>query len=554
MVSIPGSRAVCMTLESRGLGPVFCLPGTEIVELLDGLGGSRMRTIVATNELTATFMAVGYARASGRAGLVAAIPGPGLAYALAGLAEARYDAVPLIVLTGEADRAAPFDVGEAARVFVKDVIDPAAPDELVSAVRHAHDLAVAGEPGPVVLRLPPAMLRAAVRVPADPGPRDPGMLDEGGVREAVDRLGSASRVLLFAGQGAADAAPEVERLAEELRAAVLSTTSGRGVIPETHALSLAFDSAGHGAEELNALMADADLVLMLGCGLNPNGTLGGALQFDPEKLIRVDASETSLARGAASLRIVADARAFAAAVLALLPAQERGGWTEDELARWRKRFAGPRAGGGRTEPMVRGAPGGTAAAFFAALRSALPDDGILVLDSGLHQQLARRHFPVLRPRTLLVPADFQSMGYAIPAAIGAKLADPRRAVVALLGDGGLAISGLELLTAARESLALTVVVFNDGYLNLIRLQQLLRFGRTHAVETAPPDLEALARAVGATYVAVVDDVEAALAASIAADGLRLVEVVVQDTPWFGRLGAVGTLRRTIRRGSSFLGR
>ncbi len=126
--------------------------------------------------------------------------------------------------------------------------------------------------------------------------------------------------------------------------------------------------------------------------------------------------------------------------------------------------------------------------------------------------------------------------------------------MALLGDGGLAISGLELVTAAREGLALTVVVFSDGYLNLIRLQQLLRFGRTHGVETASMNVRALAEAVGATYVEVTGDAEDALAASIAADELRLVEVIVEDTPWLRRLGAVGTLRRTIRRGSSMLGR
>jgi acetolactate synthase-1/2/3 large subunit len=553
MGTTSGSRAVCSTLESLELGPVFCLPGTEIVELLDGLRGSTVGTVVATNELAAAFMALGYARASGRPGLVAAIPGPGLAYTLAGLAEARYDSVPLIVLTGTADPAAPFDVGEAASVLAKDVIDPSSADELVSAVQQAHDLAVSGEPGPVVLRLPPPLLRAAVDAPG-PARRVVPAIGEETLREAADRLAGAARVLVFAGQGAAGAAPEVKRLVERIGAVVLTTTSGRGVVPETHPLSLAFDSPGHGADELNGLIASADVVLVLGCGLNPNGTLGGELEFEAERVIRVDTSEASLERGPAGLRILGDADTFATGVLALLPAADREGWQDDEVSRWRKRLAGAAAGSGRTEPTVRGAPGDTAAAFFAALRRALPDDGTLALDSGLHQQLARHHFTVLHPGSLLVPADFQSMGYAIPAAIGAKLADPSRPVVALLGDGGLAISGLELLTAAREGLALTVVVFSDGYLNLIRLQQLLRFGRTHGVETASMNVRALAEAVGATYVEVTGDAEDVLAASIAADDLRLVEVIVEDTPWLRRLGAVGTLRRTIRRGSSILGR
>ena len=554
MAAMRGSRAVCATLESLGLGPVFCLPGTEIVELLDALRESSVGTVVATSELGAAFMALGSARVSGRPGLVAAIPGPGLAFALPALAEARFDSVPVVVLTGEADAAAPFDVGEAARAFVKDVIEPTAADALVAAVRQAHELALSGEPGPVLVRLPRAMLRALVPAPSEEGREPRGAVGAAElVDEAAERIAKAMQPLLYVGQGAAGAAREVRLLAERLGAAVLTTTSGRGVLPETHRLSLALDSPGHGAKEVNALIADADLVLLLGCGFNPNGTLGRQLEFDPSRTVHVDASPAALERGGAGLRIVADVGSFVSTVLAALPEGEREGWRGDALARHRKRLLASAGGARRTEPSLGGSAGGTPADFFAALRRALPDDGILALDSGLHQQLARRHFRVLAPRTLFVPADFQSMGYALPAAIGAKLASPDRAVVALLGDGGLAMSGLELLTAAREGIALTVVVFNDGYLNLIRLQQLLRFGRTHAVTTRSPDVRALASAVGAGYAKVTDDAERVLAESVAADGLRLVEVVVEDTQWLRRLAAVGTLRRAARRASSSLG-
>jgi acetolactate synthase-1/2/3 large subunit len=233
-------------------------------------------------------------------------------------------------------------------------------------------------------------------------------------------------------------------------------------------------------------------------------------------------------------------------LLDVLPAESSAGWRPDDLERWRQTLAAARTAAARTEPRLSGAADPSPAGFLAALRRALPPDGVLVTDSGLHQQLARRHFQVLRPRTLLVPADFQSMGFGLPAAIGASLAEPERPVVALVGDGGVAISGLELLTAVREGVGLTVVVFNDGRLNLIRLQQLLRFGREHGVTHRAPDLEALARAVGARYLRLEGEPDRALSDSIGSGELWLLEVVVEDTVWLRRLGALGSVRRLVR--------
>jgi acetolactate synthase-1/2/3 large subunit len=550
MTRASGARAVCATLEALGVGHVFAYPGTEIAELLEGLRTSTVRTIVPTSELPGVFAALGYAQASGEVGVAAVIPGPGLAYALPGLAEARYDSVPLLVLTGVHDPAAPFDVADALRPVVKDVLEPVGAGELADAVAAGHALASSGEPGPVVVRLaPPALAARAPDTPV-PGPPPAPAVPEQAVAEVAARLAAAARVTLLLGQGAAGAPAEARELAEVVGAAVLTTTSGRGVVPESYARVLRMDLAGRGAEEVNSLVGDSDLVLALGCRLNRNAMLGGRLSLDPDRLVHVDAAPPQAAAG---LVVEADVPAFLRALLERLGGGAGAGWAPAELER-RKAALARAAAGGRREPSLSELTDPSAAGFFAALRDVLPPEGVLALDSGLHQQLARRHFRVERPRTLLLPADFQSMGFALPAAIGAALARPERPVVALLGDGGLAISGLELLTAAREGVALTVVVFNDGRLNLIRLQQLLRFGHEHGVTRRPPDLAALAAAVGADYARVTGEPQGALADSIGSGELRLLEVVVEDSAMLRRLGAIGSLRRAARAGRSLLGR
>jgi acetolactate synthase-1/2/3 large subunit len=178
----------------------------------------------------------------------------------------------------------------------------------------------------------------------------------------------------------------------------------------------------------------------------------------------------------------------------------------------------------------------------------MPRDAMLVLDSGLHQQLARRYHRVLAPRGLLAPSDFQSMGFGIPAAIGAALSSSRRSVVALVGDGGFVASGLDLATAARERVPITVIVFVDGALGLIRQQQIREFGHAHGTEVASLDLRAFAGAVGADYLAFAGpEGAAALRDAIASDRVTLVEIAVGGSIDFAWLHAKGAAKAAVRR-------
>jgi acetolactate synthase-1/2/3 large subunit len=230
-----------------------------------------------------------------------------------------------------------------------------------------------------------------------------------------------------------------------------------------------------------------------------------------------------------------------------LKARDAGGWNEAELLDWRAaamRFEKDAELEPRHE--LTGMP---AREIVRGLRAALPDDAIVVTDSGYHQMSVRRHFAVRSPLGLIVPTNFQSMGFALPAAIGAALAAPSREVVAVIGDGGMLMSALELITAVRERVRLTVVVFNDGAYSLIRNPQLAGYGESHGTELLDPDFEALAAATGADYrLAGPDGIRAALARSGADEPLvRLVEVPLADSPGLKRMRRRGKLRAAARR-------
>ena len=170
--------------------------------------------------------------------------------------------------------------------------------------------------------------------------------------------------------------------------------------------------------------------------------------------------------------------------------------------------------------------------FFRVLSDATDGKALYAADAGLHQVLTRRYAVATLPRGLLCPSDFQSMGFGLPGAIGAAFARPEARVVACVGDGGLTLSAGELLTAVREGIDLVIAVFNDGQLNLIRRQQVTRFGYESGVRLRNPDYRALAEAVGCSYFAVAGDIESVVHQVIATRGVRLVELRLADTPSF----------------------
>lgn len=550
-----GATHLCATLESYGVDHVFGVPGTQNRALYEALRESRIRSVLATSELAAGFMANGYYRASGRLAPLLTIPGPGFTWALTPVTEALQDSVALVHLVGRAPEPdhrlhlQAIDQRAVATPLVKGTLRIDEPSHIQPQLEKAMRLALEGEPGPVLIELSSHALESAAPSTAAGKLVVEHTTSGADVGEVVRSLAQAKYPVLLVGQGAVGAASLVRELAESLGAPVFSTASGRGILPEDHALALGFDGERGNVAVVNELLAISDLVLVLGCKLGFSGSLGFQLKLPSERVVRVDTSADVLrVTYPAKTAFVESVEVFLGRVVprvATCGDTHACAWRRDEIAHWVKRLREPAVD--TPEPTVLGAGPGSMADFFSALRGALPRDGIVCADSGLHQQLLRRHFEVLAPRGLLFPSDYQSMGFGLPAAIGAKLAVPERPVVAVIGDGGFAMSGLELLTALRENISLTVIVFNDGQLGRIRLSQLAAYGRTNSVELLNPDFEAFALAVGASYALADRDPESILRASIERPGVTLVELRLGDSAKIHTLRARGLVRGTARK-------
>jgi acetolactate synthase-1/2/3 large subunit len=412
----------------------------------------------------------------------------------------------------------------------------------------AYELALHGEPGPVLVEVDSLALAAQVAEARLGVPPQSQALPQCSAQELSSVQGllvGSRRPILLVGQGGNAAARDVQVLAERLSCPVLTSTSARGVLAEDHPLAVPSDLCD--VDEVNALIAECDLVLALGIKFSHNGARGFRLQLPPDRLVHVDAAREILgANYPASLTIHSDVPAFVSTLLQHLPREESGRsmWTHEELASWRRRVESNTLVG--PQPEMAGADPPTPARFFEYIREVLPRDACLVTDSGWHQMLARRHFPVLSPGGLLVPTNLQSMGFGLPAAIGAKLAAPGRPVAMVTGDGGLLMSGMDLVMAAREGISLPVLVLNDGQYGLIRIQQLRDFGRTHGVDCSGLDFRAFAAAAGARYASADEDIRPALRAALTAVGPTLIEVAVGDSRAIRRARVEGLVRSTGR--------
>jgi acetolactate synthase-1/2/3 large subunit len=566
-----GAAGITHALEELGADHVFGVPGTQNVQLLEHLRRSPLRFVSAASELGAAFMANGYFRASGRPGLLVTIGGPGFTLALTGIAEARHDSVALLWLVvtrrppeGRRYGLQALDIAGMAGPLVKAAHEAEDPESLPDLVRRAHARAVSGEPGPVLVQIEASLLgpdaRKPARTPAAGVGASKGTWSEGSaphppleapaLERLTARLRAAERIVLYVGQGAADAAGGVRRLSRAWRAPVLASTSGRGVVPEDDDLALMVDRPGADPTAVNELLGEADLILVLGCKLSHNGSHGFQLRLPPENLVHVDASREVLeANYPADLAIQARVSDVVEGLLESDAADARtdDGWSVDEIAACRERLARD-PGDASPEVGIRGGRPAGIPAFFHLLRELLPREAVLVTDSGRHQMQARRHYRVLAPRGLVAPADFQSMGFGVPVAVGARLAAPHRPVVALVGDGGFAMSGMELRAAVREGLSLTVIVFNDGELGLIRQQQHREWGRSVGTRLGALDCRALAAAAGARHVTLTGDLRDALADALAgSSGITVAELPLGRTTESRLEQGRGLARASLRR-------
>lgn len=525
MIDFAGETAaagIVRALERCGVAAAFGIPGGTNHLFFKALRDSRARLIVPSHELAGAFMAGAYGRVSGQPGVLLTIRGPGFAYALAGIAEAWQDSAPLVHIVSappqgpnRRHRHQALEQASIAAPMVKAVLAVRELAELEPTIEQAFVTALAGEPGPVIVQLDEDLRGTGLACVTE-------CVHTEAARAIWLRIHAARYPVMLLGQGCAGETALIRSFVERTGTPVFTTASGRGILPESSPWALGYDSLRGSTDSLNEFLAKADLIVAIGARLAYNGTAGFSMKLPVDRLVHVDAS-------AANLNAVYQASAVAATTVETFFAlpeaatAPRTGWTLEALTPWRNRIRAVHSG--EPEPSIAGR---TAQQFFALLGAALPDDALLVTDSGLHQVLARRYLDVRDVHGLLLPTDLQSMGFALPAAIAAKVAASDRPVVALVGDGGMLMSGLELAVAVREKIALTVIVFNDGHLNQIRMQQLLHDGRSHGVSLPKLDFRGLADMVGARYICGDESMVACLREIKSHAGVTLIDVSVRD--------------------------
>jgi acetolactate synthase-1/2/3 large subunit len=533
---LTGGEWVVEALRAEGVRHVFGIPGIHNLAVYDALlDRPDVAHVLARHEQGAAFMADGYARASGRPGVVLVTTGPGATNTLTPLAESYASSVPVVVVVSDVATALlGREVGALHEVPNQiDCFRPvtrlahvvAATAEIAPTIAGAFDLLRSGRPGPVALSIPNDVLtgRWNGTLRATGGGRRP-PCHVADVAEGARRLAAARRPLIVAGGGviAAGAERELKALADRLGAPVVTTVMGRGAIAEDDERWLGV-LPNHRATE--AALREADVVLAVGCRFAARSTRGLLLDlsFAPHQtLIHLDLDPRVIGRlFPATVAIVGDARDGLARLLERLGAGgPRSEWDAGWLAA-RRAAASP-----RFTPEL--------AAFLERLRAALPRDAIVVSDQTGVNYWMEWKFPVWLPRTFLYPIGSATLGYAVPAAIGAKIARPDRAVVAVAGDGGFLFSVNELATAVKYDLAVVFVVFNDDRYGAIEWLQQALYKRSGEAALANPDFVALARAFGmrAQRVESLPALADAVGAAVGAPGPTLLEIrTTVDPPW-----------------------
>ncbi|MFI5398217.1 MAG: acetolactate synthase large subunit [Candidatus Binatia bacterium] len=495
-----GAELITQLLERQGITIVPGIPGGANLPLYDALRASRIRHVLARHEQGAGFIAQGMARVTGRPAVCLGTSGPGATNLLTAIADAKLDSIPLVAITGQVPRAMigtdafqEIDTYGLTVPITKHNYLVRSAAELLDVIPDAFRIAASGRPGPVVIDVPKDVQNETVvfeRLPApgqpDPSPR---LCDEDIARTAV-LLNEAKRPVCLLGGGVivAGASEWVRTLAEKASIPVASTLLGLGAMPHSHPLFLGMVGM-HAARATNLLLEECDLLLALGMRFDDRAT-GKAAEFCPRARIvhiDIDASELGKIKRPA-VAVEADVGEALRALVPLVQARPRREW----VARMTALCAlHPLAMPGADDPCE---PYG----IIRRTAAYVDERTVVTSDVGQHQMWAAQAFPFTWPRQWLTSGGLGTMGFGLPAAIGAALALPDRTVVCFSGDGSLLMNIQELATAAEECVNVKVVLLNNAHLGLVRQQQQLFYGgRYHASRFhAEPDFAAIARGFG----------------------------------------------------------
>ena len=556
---LTGAEIVWATLVGEGVTDVFGYPGGAILPVYDALRKFPSHHVLVRHEQGAAHMADGYARASGKVGVAMATSGPGATNLVTGIATAMLDSIPMVCITGNVsskvlgtDAFQEIDITGITLPVTKHNFLVNRTEDIASAIRHAFQIARTGRPGPVLVDITKdAQQGAAIFdfAAARPRPYRPHPMlnvEESGLQHAAELIRNAKRPVILAGHGVTEsgAMEQVRTLAERAQIPVALTLLGLGCFPASHPLNLGMMGM-HGESWVNTAIQDADL--LIACGMRFDDRVTGTPSTYAQKAkkihIEVDPSEVNK-NVKVDVALIGDLRAVLEDLLPRVSGRDGSAWIRTIES----------SKGAVAVRDIKNLPDSGhlyAAHVMHDLWRITGGDAIVVTDVGQHQMWEAQYFHHEKPRTLVTSGGLGTMGFALPAAIGAKMACPDREVWVIAGDGGFQMTAAELSTIVQEKLKVNIAVINNGYLGMVRQwQEFFYESNYEATPLVSPDFVKLADAHGIAGRAVTKRSEVASAVDEArnAPGPFLLNFLVEkEDSVYPMIPAGNALHEMIRR-------
>ena len=530
-----GAQITCAALEAEGADLVFGYPGGAVIPLYDAIPSSNLHHVLVRFEQWAALAADGYARATGKVGVCIATSGPGATNLVTGLANSQLDSVPVVAITGQVGQALigrdafqETDITGITLPITKHNYLVQSADEIAPTIKEAFYLARSGRPGPVLVDIPKNVFQESAKfhMPGEINRRgyQPSLLpNTRQIRLAGEMINAAKKPLIMAGHGImiSGAEQEFERFVERTGIPVIFTLLGQGSFPESHRLSLGLMGM-HGHREVNMALKECDLLVNIGARFDDRAT-GKVSTFAPNaRVVHCDIDPAEIGKNVATdVPVVGDAREVLKLMLGEVNEREHNDWLAWILAQ--KDVALRAALNDRPEwpePYT----------IIKEIARVTNGEAIYCTDVGQHQMWAAQHLGLDHPRRWLTSGGLGTMGYGLPAAIGAKMGMPESEVWTIIGDGGFQMSSNELATCVQEHLDINIAIINNGYLGMVRQWQDLFHQKNYSeVEILGPDFIKLAEAYGATGIRVTrdDEIVPAIEKARSIPGPVLIEFVVE---------------------------
>ena len=524
-----GAQLIVHLLERQGITTVAGIPGGTVLPLYDALSQStQIRHVLARHEQGAGFIAQGMARTQGKPAVCMACSGPGATNLVTAIADARLDSIPLICITGQVPSSM---IGTDAfqevdtygisipitkhNYLVRDIA------ELPQVISDAFRIAQSGRPGPVWIDIPKDVQTAEIEIDVlpEPGERAPAPeFSAESVRDAAAMINAAKRPVLYLGGGAINAADEIRQFAEKANLPTTMTLMALGMLPKAHPLSLGMLGM-HGARSTNYILQEADLLIVMGARFDDRA-IGKTEEFCPNaKIIHVDIDRAELGKiKQPHVAIQGDVAEVLAQLIPQTVATDRADWRQ-LVADLQREFPGaiPTEG----DPLSH-------YGLINAVAACVDDSAIITTDVGQHQMWTAQAYPLNRPRQWLTSGGLGTMGFGLPAAVGAALANPDRKVICFSGDGSLMMNIQEMATAAENQLDVKIILMNNEALGLVHQQQSLFYKQGVFAATYPGMINFMQIAAGfglhTCDLNAEEDAHAALQAALSRPGPALIHV------------------------------